>query len=123
MYLTFDDYEEMGGSIAEASFLRLEHKARALIDLKTFGRVKDDNPVRDAVKYACFDLIQAMSSMEAAAGGPDAAVQSVSNDGVSVTFAGAQSAGGRYSAIIRSWLGSETTACGTSLLFAGVALR
>ena len=113
----------MGGAIEEASFLRLEHKARALIDLKTFGRVQNDDPVRDAVKYACFDLIQAMHGMEAAAGCPDAAVQSMSNDGVSVTFAGAQSAGSRYNAIIRSWLGSETTACGTPLLFAGVAVR
>lgn len=120
MYLSYDEYEEMGGSIEEASFLRYEHKARALIDLKTFGRVQKDDPVREAVKYACFELIQAMNSMEAAAGSPDAAVQSMSNDGVSVTFAGAQSAGARYNAIIRSWLGSETTACGTPLLFAGV---
>lgn len=120
MYLTYDTYEEMGGSIDEASFNRLEHRARALIDLKTFGRLASEDPVRDAVKYACFDLIQAMNGDESIAGGAGLAVSSMSNDGISITYAGAVSAGGRYSAIIRGWLASECTACGVPLMYAGV---
>lgn len=121
MYLDYFDYKkDFGGSLDEASFNRLEHKARALIDLLTHGRVRDENPVRDAVKYACFDLIQAMSGTEAAGGGPDMAVQSMSNDGVTVTFAGAQSPSARYGAIIRTYLAAETTAFGVPLMYAGV---
>lgn len=120
MYLSYDDYEEWGGTIDEASFERYEHKARALIDLKTRGRVQGEDPVRNAVKYACFDLIRAMAGDESTAGGAGLAVSSMSNDGISVTFAGTGSAEGRYSAIIRSWLAAETTACGVPLLYAGV---
>lgn len=120
MYLTFGDFEEMGGIIDEASFPRLEHKARAMIDMMTHGRLAGEKPVRDAVKYACFDLVRAMNSDENAAGGAGMAVSSMSNDGISITYAAAQSAGARYNSIIRSWLASETTACGVPLLYSGV---
>lgn len=120
MYLTYDEYINMGGTISDASFSRFEHKARALIDLKTYGRVQHDNPVRDAVKYACFDLIQAMNSDECATGSAGLAVSSMSNDGISVTYAGAVSAGSRYNAIIRDYLIAETNECGVPLMYAGV---
>ncbi len=120
MYLTFDEYEEMEGSVNDASFPRYEHKARALIDLLTFGRLVNESPVRDAVKYACFDLIEAMHGAETFAGGAGLGVSSMSNDGVSVTFAGAVNASSRYSSIVKTWLAAETTACGVPLLYMGV---
>ena len=120
MYLDYDDYEEMGGSVEEVSFERFELKARAIIDRLTFGRVRGEYPVRDAVKYACFDLIQAMHGDELTAGGAGLAISSMSNDGVSVTYAGAVSAGARYNGIVKSYLASETTACGVPLMYAGV---
>lgn len=119
MYLTFDEFEEMGGKIDEASFPRLEHKARAMIDLMTYGRVAGETPVRDAVKYACFDLIQAMGGSEVL-GGTGQDVASVSNDGVSITYAGGVSAETRYKRIVRSYLATETTRCGIPLTYAGV---
>lgn len=121
MYLTYDEFVNMGGTAEAASFNRMEHKARAIIDLMTFERVRYENPVRDAVKYACFDLIQAMQAEEttAANGGE---IASVSNDGVSITYAAAKSAGARQKEIIRGWLGAETTDCGVPLLYAGVSV-
>lgn len=122
MYLTYDDFVNMGGTAEAASFNRMEHKARAIIDLMTFGRVRYEDPVRDTVKYACFDLITTMQRSEAAAenGGEVAAV---SNDGVSITYAAAKSAGAKHKEIVRSWLGAETTQCGIPLLYAGVSVR
>lgn len=40
MYLTYADYESMGGTLKQAEFQRLEFKARSLVDTRTFGRLK-----------------------------------------------------------------------------------
>lgn len=128
MYLTINDYLDMGGSdMDDAAFERLEARARAAVDRLTFGRLKAEDPVRQCVKRCMYDLIAAMASDEAMTGmtgGRD--VSSMSNDGVSVTFASAGSAGAsaaaqkRYAGIVRGWLLSETDACGRGLMYAGV---
>lgn len=127
MYLYIDNYLDMGGtSMPDIRFERLEAKARALIDRMTFGRLRGEDPVRDSVKYCMFDLIDAMVSddkLETITGGRD--IASMSNDGVSVTFASAGSAGAlsaqnRYAGIVRNWLLHETDANGYGLMYAGV---
>ena len=120
MFLTYEEYKNMGGFVDEAAFPRMEHKARALINMLTYGRITDETPVRDAVRFAAFDLIHAMHSTETAVGGAGLGVSSMSNDGVSITYAGAVNAGSRYNSIVRSWLAAETAPCGTPLLYAGV---
>lgn len=125
MYLTYDEYENMGGSAAEDLYPRLEAKARAQLNRVTFGRIVGEKPVRENVKYCMFDLISAIEADEGMGGltiGRE--VASMSNDGVSVSFTASGSGGGtsaaRYTAIVRSWLADETTACGIPLLYAGV---
>lgn len=120
MYLIYDEYIGMGGEASEASFSRLEHKARTMIDLMTYGRIASEDPARQTVKYACFELIQAMTREEESAGIGAAEVSSVSNDGVSISYTAGQNVQSRCKQIIRSWLAGETTADGTPLLYAGV---
>ena len=124
MYLTYDEYAAMGGSVDEASFPRLEMKARAMIDKMTFGRISAEEPAREAVKYACFELISAMGGEEALTGVAGAAVSSVSNDGVSITYAdkGAADSRRRLGEIVQTWLAGECTQCGTPLLYRGVGI-
>lgn len=120
MYLTYDEFVGIGGSMNEASYARLEHKARAMLDLMTFGRVTSEDPARPAVKFAVFELIQAMADAEESSGIAAAEVIAVSNDGVSISYASGQSAESRYRQIVRGWLGPETAADGTPLLYKGV---
>lgn len=130
MYLTYDEYEDMGGGAPEDVFPRLEAKARAHLDRITFGRLQNDSPVRESVKFCMFDLINAVFGDES--NGSMAAgreIASMSNDGVSVSFVSGSGSGGarasaaRFGAIVRSWLANETTACGIPLLYAGVSVR
>lgn len=118
----------MGGGASESAFPRLEAKARAQLNRMTFGRIVGEEPVRENVKYCMFDLIGAMEaeeSMGSIAAGRE--IASMSNDGVSVSFASAgsgnaKSGAARYAAIARGWLADETTACGLPLLYAGVGM-
>ena len=82
MFLTYDDYVSMGGTLDRAAFTANERKARAYINLTTHNRIRDETPVRECVRNAVFDLIgllvQEVDSVNGAASG----VSSKSNDGV-----------------------------------------
>lgn len=125
MYLTHEEWTRMGGEVIDAlQYSRMEFKARKMIDRLTYGRVVNEEPVREAVKYCAFDLIRAMAADEATAGASGREIASMSNDGVSVTYASGSNASGsistRYAQIARGWLQGEMTACGLPLLYAGV---
>ena len=126
MYLEYDDYEEMGGTIDEDSFPRYEARARMEINRATFGRLTGREPAAmpESVKYCMYDLISAIHAGESTGGmAAGRAVSSMSNDGVSMSFSGNQTDSTRYMGIIRGWLAGETTACGLPLLYAGVDVR
>lgn len=122
-YLDYDTYTDMGGSAHEASFARLELKARQVINHATHFRIANEEPVREAVRMCMFELIEAQSAAEQAGGMPGRDVAAMSNDGVSVTFANSASGDSgakQRAAIITAWLAGEATADGVSLLYAGV---
>lgn len=129
MYLTYDEYSKMGGTVSREAYERTEAKARAVLDKYTFSRVANDNPVREAVKYCMYDLVNSLNADEmlgATTYGRE--ISSMSNDGVSVSFvSGGGSSGGkssfvRYASIVRLWLSDEYTYDGTPLLYAGVGV-
>lgn len=126
MYLTYDEFENMGGSIAEEVFPRFEMKARKRLDAVTFGRLMDENPARECVKMCMCELISAMYEDERVAGASGREVSAVANDGVSVTYASgggdgaAHGGGARYTGIVRNWLTGEVDTNGVSLIYAGV---
>ena len=128
-YLDQAEYLEMGGTITEDDELRyqrLESRASHAIDRATHGRIKAEKPVRNAVKFCVYEMIERYVSDEAMAGMSGREVASMSNDGVSVTYAtGAGASGGSASALrdaesVRSWLMDEVDENGTPLLYAGV---
>jgi hypothetical protein len=130
MYLTHDEYTRMGGDMDAALFIRLEAKARKRIDAMTFGRLQGENDVRECVKHCMFELVQAMHEDEINVGFSGREISSMSNDGISVTYASGNSqtgvqngSGARYAGIVRMWLTGETDACGDNLLYAGVSVR
>lgn len=128
MYLEYAQYENMGGTLDETAYARYELKARRLIDRATHSRIAQETPVRDSVKYCMFELINTMyaqESMDAISAGRE--ISAMSNDGVSISFAGTntsesgvQMSVSRYLRTVRMWLDGENTSDGVPLLYAGV---
>ncbi|MEA4899319.1 MAG: hypothetical protein VB065_14045 [Eubacteriales bacterium] len=118
-YLTHDEYKALGGTLDAAAFAVQEFRARQLIDQLTHGRIKGEDPVREAVKHTARALI-ALQTYDEAHGGRE--VASESNDGLSVTYATTGPGGGyaRRVDIVCDYLTNETTAAGVPLLYAGV---
>lgn len=119
MYLTLDEYEAMtDAEIDEIVFERLEYRARKKVDDTTFGRLKNDSPVREAVKRLMAELIGVYSSEGETAAG--SGIASTSNDGVSVSYVSpdqaAKALNQRESELIRLYLEDEKTPNGYSVL-------
>lgn len=97
MYLTYDEYTEMGGTLDEATFKDLEFEARSYVDWYTFSRLKNENIIPLQVKECMYYLIRLIfnkmntlntlpttDSETSTTGGSD--ILSQSNDGVSITY-------------------------------------
>lgn len=126
-YLTYYEYKEMGGTIPDVlAFERYLTRAAGLITRMTHGRVLNEKPTRNAVKYAAFDLVNIIQN-DVQNGADGREIASMSNDGMSITYAsGASKAAAaneqRYCSVVRQYLAWETDANGTPLLYAGVCV-
>lgn len=87
-YLEYDEYEELGGSIAETPFNILEFEARRKIDERTFGRLKGMENIPLEVKMCTFALINTLNtySMDSTSS-RNKNIASESTDGYSVSYA------------------------------------
>lgn len=125
MYLTYDEYYDMGGAMTdEDAYARHAARADAIINRMTHGRIKDESPVRPCAMYAAFALIEAMHS-DSIAASDGREIASMTNDGMSVTYTNGGSSATiernkRYAGIVREYLEYETDANGTLILYAGV---
>lgn len=79
MFLTYDEYTELGGTLAETDFNRLSYRAEQALKTHTLGRVQIAD---ERVKKCMFDLIALESQ--------NTGVKSVSNDGYSITYQSAK---------------------------------
>ena len=96
MYLTFDEYEEFGGTLDETTYNQLEFEARTVIDWWTFNRLQNEESYPEAVKRCIYKLIQLIHDQQLAMvtdgqSGDDssaikAGIASESNDGVSTSY-------------------------------------
>lgn len=95
MYLTYDEYINMGGTeLEETTFQQLEFEARSIIDWCTFNRLKNETEYPEAVKRCMLKLIQLMKIKQDASitnpmdneGNKIAGLSSESNDGVSASY-------------------------------------
>ena len=79
MYLSFEEYGEMGGTLDSAAFNIANRKANAEIKRQTHNRLEALSVIPEEVKACAFELVQLYTS-EAAN------ISSISNDGVSITY-------------------------------------
>ena len=57
-YLTFEEYEELGGTLTKTPFSLLEFEARKQVDLRTQGRLKTCETIPSEVKLCIYHLIE-----------------------------------------------------------------
>lgn len=88
-YINFPEYVALGGVLSEADFGRAYRRARAELDYRTFGRLRNEPVVSDDVKACIAELVDLCAVGYALYSSPDGvqAVSSISNDGVSVSYA------------------------------------
>lgn len=94
MYLTYLEYQDMGGTLDETTFNDFEFQARAQIDWYTFNRLQKETDLPEAVKRCMYHLIDLLFLAASATATPEmspsngvaAGVASQSNDGVSISY-------------------------------------
>lgn len=91
MYLTYQEYIEMGGTLNEALFNEFSYEAQVQIDYLTFNRLATFEEIPEAVKRCLFKLIKLMESknnlLESSSNTDgNLGISSQSNDGVSVSY-------------------------------------
>jgi hypothetical protein len=93
MYLTYDDYQNMGGTLEKTAFVVSEFEAEAIINHYTFGRLKSDITLPDEVRMLTFKLLdlfqkrnESMVLGKSSNGESDAHITQQSNDGVSTSY-------------------------------------
>lgn len=94
MYLTYLEYQEMGGTLDESAFLDLEFQARSQIDWYTFNRLRNEVVYPEEVKRCIYRLISILNGLNDVTGingnadenNSNKAIVSQSNDGVSISY-------------------------------------
>lgn len=94
MYLSFAEYQSMGGTLDETTFTDLEYEAEVKIDWYTFNRLHNNEDIPDRVKKCVYVLIKLINEAQTAKTyNTDengvlvgASVASQSNDGVSISY-------------------------------------
>lgn len=134
MYLTYEEYQNMGGILDETSYTKFEYKAESIIDWYTFNRLADETEYPEKVKRCIYMLIDILVNQDTTLhtmgdNGEDGTVLSVasqSNDGVSVSYnvlsasEAYQYENGEIGDTIRRMLQGVTNSLGRKLLYRGL---
>ena len=96
MYLTYEEYQNMGGALDETTFNDLEYEARTYVDRVTFRRLQGEEVIPEAVKECMYHIIRLVAlRLEALTPQTDGvlgtstlsvSITSRSNDGVSESY-------------------------------------
>ena len=115
MYLTYEEYKDMGGSLDESQFNRYAVEASYKIREATFGRIKKPS---DAVKDCMMRLVDLCKESDPST----ERVSSFSHDGLNQTFQRStqDEVKRKTREIIRSYLINEVAEDGTPLMYCGV---
>lgn len=85
MYLTYDEYEAMGGTVPPEAYPLAERKARSIVDYYTFGRITE--PVSEAVKECIIELIEFGADVQRASEEGSKVIQSERVGDHAITYA------------------------------------
>lgn len=133
MYLTWQEYTDLGGTLDFTAYPTYEFEARSLIDYWTFNRLQNEQNMPEAVKFCMYKLISLavtqnniLSANPTLSNDNDAAISSQSNDGVSISY-NTMSASDVYQAtkidadrLVKQYLSGVKNSLGHDLLYRGV---
>lgn len=124
-YLTYEEYQELGGSLPETAYNLAELKARKRVDALTQGRVANMAEVPFEVKAAMMEIMAVDARFSAAAQAGAPVVASFTTDGYSESYGSVESRTTsmekQLTASIMTLLAGVTDDHGVPLLYAGVA--
>lgn len=135
MYLTYQEYKNMGGTLEETSFEMYEFQARAKIDWYTFNRLQKETEFPEAIKRCMYliisyllqaNSISGVSSSDESGGAYTSNIASQSNDGVSISYNilsakdAISNADAKIESVISQFLQGVTNSLGQKLLYRGV---
>lgn len=92
MYLDYSAYQNLGGTLDETAFNRLERKAEQEIKYRTFKRIEKLCCIPTEVKDCVFELIELFHQVEkvklssVSNDVSNTSISSQSNDGVSISY-------------------------------------
>ena len=84
-YLTYQEYQLLGGTLEEMPFNLLEYNARKKIDERTFGRLIDKGQEYKEVKLCVYNMITTLNSYSSY-DMQNKAISSESTDGYSISY-------------------------------------
>ena len=89
MYLSFAEYQSMGGTLTQTTFNDFEFEAETVVDWYTFGRLKKFNPsdYPEALKKCMYHIIKLIENQAVLNGMATASTSSASDAGVMTTIA------------------------------------
>ena len=134
MYLTYAEYQTMGGTLPETTFNDYEFQAESLINWYTFNRLKtavNFPPEVPRCMYSLIGIIQLQADAYTlgnsdGSGASSAGIASQSNDGVSVSYNVIRAqdvdavANAKAKTLIQNMLNGVTNELGQNLLYRGL---
>ena len=84
-YLTYQEYQLLGGTLEEMHFNLLEFNARKKIDERTFGRLIDKGQEYQEVKLCIYNMITTLNSYSSY-DTQNKAISSENTDGYSISY-------------------------------------
>ena len=92
MYLTYDEYTNLGGTLELPAFTSLELQAEVKIDYYTFRRLQNDTEYSNRIKLCIMKIIEYLNIYkdyyDKTTNLNNPVVSSQSNDGVSISYGG-----------------------------------
>ena len=120
-YLTYEEYQEIGGTLDLTAFKRNIDRACGFVDSHTFGRLNKSSAVSRMVKACVRDLVEYLANNVSS--GKAIASKSQSACGVSESESYATRTTDEINAemlnIVYDYLATEKDDCGTPLMYRG----
>ena len=135
MYLSYEDYQNMGGTLDETAFNNIEFEAECIVNWYTFDRLKNEATYPTELGKCMFALIRLIiqKSSSLYGGGDDGTsfspagtYASQSNDGVSVSYNTLtakdmlSSVDKEAERVVKSYLQGVVNSLGRKLLYRGL---
>lgn len=121
VYLTYDEYKEIGGTIEEAAFNRTIYRVSGIVNNATFGRIEGMITIPEEVKHLCRDLVEYFANNFGSSKQVSSRSQSAGGVSESESFVirSIEERAGEIDDMVKDYLMNVSDDMGTPLLYRG----